>query len=218
MCGLDMEESSNSSTSLCEICMEGKSWGEMFKNKTCSHVFCSDCVRKHVGAKIEEKISMVVCPDVKCKEVLEPEFCQSILPSEVFVRWGDALCESMIVASHRVYCPYEDCSALLVDDGEKVKRETECPNCHRLFCVGCKVPWHSDMDCEDFQKLDRDDHLVVEIAKKQKWRRCPSCKFYVERTDGVGFIFAMGADWNGVKIIMVVVDQGREMKEAGGHQ
>nr|GFB34620.1 probable E3 ubiquitin-protein ligase RNF217 [Tanacetum cinerariifolium] len=31
---------------------------------------------------------------------------------------------------------------------------------------------------------DPNDIMLMDLAKNKKWRRCPSCKFYVERTDG----------------------------------
>ncbi|KAK1552399.1 hypothetical protein Q3G72_016014 [Acer saccharum] len=59
-----------------------------------------------------------------------------------------------------------------------------------VLCVtGCCVPWHSGVECEEFQRLNddergREDMMVVEFAKDNKWSRSPHCKFYVERTEG----------------------------------
>ncbi|RHN82084.1 putative E3 ubiquitin ligase RBR family [Medicago truncatula] len=30
----------------------------------------------------------------------------------------------------------------------------------------------------------REDLLVRELANKKKWKRCPRCRFYVEKNDG----------------------------------
>jgi E3 ubiquitin-protein ligase RNF144 len=51
------------------------------------------------------------------------------------------------------------------------------------------VPWHSGIECEEFQRLNedergREDLMLRELAKDKKWSRCPQCKFYVERTEG----------------------------------
>ncbi|CAN1814497.1 E3 ubiquitin-protein ligase RNF217 [Linum perenne] len=78
---------------------------------------------------------------------------------------------------------------LLVEPQEELIRESECPYCHRLFCAQCGVPWHSDVSCEVFQSLGedergREDIMVMEMAKSNKWSRCPRCLFYVERTEG----------------------------------
>ncbi|XP_059639442.1 uncharacterized protein LOC132281791 [Cornus florida] len=61
--------------------------------------------------------------------------CRSIVTGEVFDRWENALCESMILVAQKFYCPFKDCSAMLVDDGRDVVTVSECPNCRRLFCA-----------------------------------------------------------------------------------
>ncbi|XP_077230492.1 E3 ubiquitin-protein ligase RSL1-like [Tasmannia lanceolata] len=203
-------ETGEASETFCQICTEGKSQEEMFRNENCSHVFCNDCISKHIAAKIQQNITMVECPDVGCQGLLDLQFCQPIVSAQVFERWENAVCESMVLASQRFYCPFKDCSALLIDDGGEVVTQSECPNCHRLFCALCMVPWHSGADCEEFQSLNegdrgRDDLMVMELAKSRKWKRCPSCNFYVEKKEGCQhitcrcgsqFCYKCGSLWN----------------------
>ncbi|KAF2323062.1 hypothetical protein GH714_033072 [Hevea brasiliensis] len=148
-----------------------------------SHSFCDICAER------KESITVVTCPGLNCKAVLELETCRIKLNKGVIDLWEDALCQELISVSQRFYCPYKDCSAMLVNDkeGQEIS-EAECPFCHRLFCARCHVPWHSGVDCEVFQKLNedergREDLMVMELARDQKWSRCPQCKFYVERTE-----------------------------------
>ncbi|KAL6197840.1 hypothetical protein ACLB2K_027633 [Fragaria x ananassa] len=82
----------------------------------------------------------------------------------------------MIIGSHKFYCPFKDCSAMLLDDGAEEVRESECPNCKRLFCAQCKrrsknVP-------------GKEDIMMEKLAFKKHWRKCPWCGIYVERTGG----------------------------------
>ena len=51
----------------------------------------------------------------------------------------------------KFYCPYKDCSAMLVDDGGELVTASECPNCRRLFCAQCRVSWHASIECRDFK-------------------------------------------------------------------
>ncbi|KAI3852330.1 hypothetical protein MKW92_007513 [Papaver armeniacum] len=174
---------------VCQICVERKKMNEAFEIKGCNHSFCSECMVRYVASKIQENVISIGCPEMNCQGVLEPEFCQSILPPEVFDRWGKALCESLVLGAQKFYCPFKDCSALLVDDGDGGILESECPHCNRLFCAQCKVPWHAGIKCADFQKLnvderEREDILLMKTAKKNKWQRCPKCNFYVERSSG----------------------------------
>ncbi|XP_058078718.1 E3 ubiquitin-protein ligase RSL1-like [Magnolia sinica] len=182
-------ETGESSGSFCEICMETKPPLEMFENKNCSHVFCTNCISKHVEAKIQENRAMVICPGLECKGVLEPDLCRPIIPAQVHERWETALSELKVLGSQRFYCPFKDCSALLIDDGGDLVREAECPNCRRFFCAQCKVPWHSGVGCDEYQALNedergRDDLMVMELAKTSGWTRCSHCKYIVEKTEG----------------------------------
>ncbi|KAI3912883.1 hypothetical protein MKW98_012825 [Papaver atlanticum] len=196
--------------SFCEICMETKPTSEMRKSTIkCSHVYCSDCITKHIAAKIQDNITQITCPEFNCKQTLEPNLCRDIIPAQVFDRWENALCESLILASQKIYCPFKDCSVMLVNDDDGVIiRESECPHCRRLFCAQCKVPWHSDLDCNEYQDMKRgglEDMLLIKLAEKKKWRRCPRCKYYVEKKDGClhitcrckyEFCYSCGVLWN----------------------
>lgn len=173
----------------CEICADTKPQNESFTIKGCSHSYCYDCMKSYVASKLHDGISVINCPVPSCHGVLEPEYCREILPFEVFDRWGKLLCESVILASQKFYCPFKDCSALLIDDGGEMVTQSECPSCFRLFCAQCKVGWHDSIGCAEYQKLSKDerekeDIMLRNLAKNQRWQRCPTCKFYVEKAEG----------------------------------
>ncbi|KAI3955843.1 hypothetical protein MKW98_006203 [Papaver atlanticum] len=167
---------------------------EAFEIKGCAHSYCSECIVRYVASKIQENVISIGCPEMNCQGVLEPEYCKSILPPEVFDRWGRAQCEALILGDQIFYCPFKDCSApLLVDEGQGGIVQSECAHCKRSFCAQCKVPWHAGIVCAEFQKLDvdergREDIMLMEAAKKNGWQRCPKCKFYVEKTYGCSSI------------------------------
>ncbi|KAF2285123.1 hypothetical protein GH714_037980 [Hevea brasiliensis] len=174
---------------VCEICVEPKTGDESFDIKGCTHAYCRDCMAKYLDSKLQDNIAKISCPVSGCAGSLEPEYCRSILPQEVFDRWGNALCEALIMGCQKFYCPFKDCSAMLIDDGGEVIRESECPNCRRMFCAQCKVPWHSGIQCQEFQKLhederEKEDIMLMKLAENKHWRRCPNCRIYVERTQG----------------------------------
>ncbi|CAA0842152.1 RING/U-box superfamily protein [Striga hermonthica] len=184
------------STFMCEICADEKPKEESFPILGCHHSYCADCVRNYVGAKLQDNVVSIKCPVSGCKGSLEPQHCRSILPEQVFNRWGDALCEAVILATEKFYCPFKDCSALLVDERKgknEVIAESECPNCNRLFCAKCRVPWHSGVTCKEFEGLKkgertREDIMLMSLAKNKKWMRCPQCSIYVEKITGCFFI------------------------------
>ncbi|XP_041001417.1 probable E3 ubiquitin-protein ligase RNF217 isoform X2 [Juglans microcarpa x Juglans regia] len=209
----ETKEAGESSSCFCEICAERKDSEEMFKNHSCVHSFCSDCISKHVATKIQESITVVSCPELGCETVLTIDACRRVLPKEVQERWDSALCETQVLAFQTFYCPFKDCSAMLLNDNEggEVIRQSECPSCHRLFCAQCYVAWHPGVECEEYQRLNedergRDDLMVRELARERRWMRCPSCKYYVEKTEGClhitcrcafQFCYGCGVKWTG---------------------
>ncbi|KAL6868122.1 hypothetical protein ACP4OV_014967 [Aristida adscensionis] len=176
----------------CKICMDAVPRAAAHRaSRGCAHAFCGACLAGYVGAKIQDRIAGVRCPEEMCGGALDPELCQGLLPREVFERWCAALCEAMVLgAAGRTYCPYKDCSAMMVDDGGAAVAEAECPCCRRLFCARCgAAPWHAGVGCEEYGKLGkgdrgREDMMLLEMAKGKKWKRCPKCEFFVEKSDG----------------------------------
>ncbi|CAB4288072.1 unnamed protein product [Prunus armeniaca] len=153
----DQHDDINPSTFTCDFCVESKHLQDSFKVKG-------------------------------CKGMLDPEHCRPILPNQIFDRWGSALCEAVVMGSKTdkyLYCPFKDCSALLVyENGTKrALCAAVCPHCKRELCPSCKVPWHTEFDCAQFQKLS-DGDMVKELARKLKWPRCPSCKYYIQKSSG----------------------------------
>ncbi|KAK4733139.1 hypothetical protein R3W88_007400 [Solanum pinnatisectum] len=153
----------------CDICVDEKfATNDMFKILGCNHSYCKNCIAKHISSKLQENISRISCPVTSCNGQMEPHNCRSILPNDVFVRWGDVLCESMILEYEKFYCPFKDCSALFIDECAGVENmvvvitQLKCPECKRLFCAKCKVPWYSGFVCEEFQKLNKDDEREIE--------------------------------------------------------
>jgi E3 ubiquitin-protein ligase RNF144 len=161
--------------------------GEAFYISGCYHAYCSDCVAKHIHYKLDHNIINIRCPAFGCRGSLELEFCRSILPTEDFKRWNKAVCEVLFNITEKFYCPFADCSAILINDRTEAVRNLECPSCNRMFCGQCKVRWHEGIECSEFKKLKRDDKgkdvMLTNIAKDMHWRQCPKCRLYVAKSE-----------------------------------
>ncbi|CAI9261548.1 unnamed protein product [Lactuca saligna] len=174
---------------ICKICLENQESWQMFTNSTCSHSFCYTCTRKHATTKIHESKNTITCPELNCKSTLDPNTLRQIIPKETLIKWDEHLCESMILESQKLYCPFADCSVLLINDDISITN-IDCPVCRRAFCAVCRVPWHSEFSCKEFGKLKskrkgkRDDDMAIALAKKKKWKKCPMCRFFVEKSEG----------------------------------
>ncbi|MCL7039563.1 hypothetical protein MKW94_026651 [Papaver nudicaule] len=195
---LDATSSSNDDISFftCDICVEQVSLNAKFKNMEimngCSHNFCRGCIANYIEIK---------CPDTNCSVVLDTLSYRSIVPEMVFEKWCRAHFESAVFlqsskggfAYGRSYCPNRDCSELVLNECVETNSTTKvtksnCPNCKKLFCFHCMVPWKENHQCIDRSEtiidIDSNDVLFIENVKRNKWVRCPSCSHYVERHKG----------------------------------
>ncbi|KAG2635073.1 hypothetical protein PVAP13_2NG335200 [Panicum virgatum] len=154
----------------CDMCMETVHVREVFPVPGCTHLFCIGCLSQYITAKVEDNVVSIGCPQPGCKDgTLYPEACQDVIPLQLFQRWGVALCDS-VLGEFMFYCPFKDCSALLVDEHgqcEAAIRKAECPCCSRMFCVQCKVSWHYDVTCEDFQRLRNDEGRLDDLLPRK---------------------------------------------------
>ncbi|KAK1436940.1 hypothetical protein QVD17_02724 [Tagetes erecta] len=191
-------------TSFCGICMDRKEPSEMFqKRMVCGHFFCIDCIRGHVAAKMQANQIRLTCPYPNCRVFIGPDVCRSVVPTQVLERWERVLCETLIM--HKFYCPFKDCSAMLVNDSGVTVTSSECPNCNRLFCAQCEVAWHCGMNCDEFMSLKKGDQstydMLIDFAKKNKWKSVQSVSFLLKKflvagayLAGVGVAFVIGVE------------------------
>ena len=106
--------------------------------------------------------------------------------------------EASIPARERVYCPYPKCSALttrnqvsksakngFVGGGSGTRK---CVKCQGLFCINCKVPWHKDMTCYEYKRLNpnppTEDVKLKSLASMNLWRQCVKCNHMIELSEG----------------------------------
>ncbi|KAL4301146.1 hypothetical protein AHAS_Ahas17G0271700 [Arachis hypogaea] len=73
-----------------------------------------------------------------------------------------------------MYCPFKDCSALMIVDDDS-PTESECPSCNRQICVTCEAVWHHGITCKEFGRTDNEYRVVMEVAARNQWMRCPNC-------------------------------------------
>ncbi|KAG2558383.1 hypothetical protein PVAP13_8NG110704 [Panicum virgatum] len=209
------EEDDAIAVATCKICLDYVPASHVHHaSHDCAHAFCAACLSGYISAKTQGgRISDVKCPgdgEDCCDDVLDPELCQGIISGEAFEAWCAALCMSMVEGgSNFCYCPFDDCSEILVDDRGGDVPESECPACRRLFCARCRVPWHAGITCAEYGQLapgdkGKEDLVVLEMAKGEKWKRCPQCKYFVEKHNGCvhmtcrcgfQFCYACGEPW-----------------------
>lgn len=68
-------------------------------------------------------------------------------------------------------------------------QKVACAECRRSFCLECRVPWHKNRSCQEYQNLppdlrDAEESNLYKLAQNQKWQRCKKCRRMIELAEG----------------------------------
>ncbi|OSD08736.1 hypothetical protein PYCCODRAFT_1455722 [Trametes coccinea BRFM310] len=185
-----------------------------------SHAYCISCLNGYIHSKLDPDgtgmvnqtavIFPIRCPECSIAEWPEgipDEVAGRVLSEKGMVLWHS---QKLLDSGPRHYCPNPRCSALVQIDEESEDPQAVCPACSSLICVPCRVLWHTDLNCEEYQALPLDDRSpedqdALRLIKAENWRRCPNCSFIVELTHGCNhitcrckteFCFKCGSLWD----------------------
>ncbi|XP_042442657.1 ATP-dependent RNA helicase DEAH12, chloroplastic-like [Zingiber officinale] len=183
------------SADICPMCCEEKESSKMIK-LNCSHKICPDCMIMYAVRELQCSKVPIKCPQIKCRYLISASECKSFLPSARY----ELLWTGMIDAQNldAFFCPFNNCSGVLhpghclsstaSSSTQSDINRIQCPECQREMCIGCRVPWHSLMTCEDYQNLTASegaarDICFTDFAEDTRHRRCQQCRQMIEHTD-----------------------------------
>jgi hypothetical protein len=204
----------------------------------CRHVFCGACLAESIYRNLNVPFDPTTYgtklkPATPGQRVQFPMGCPTcqVRPGERMVEISDMTAVLVLGPNNMdewrharffsaleiMYCPNESCgeafdandlapefSSTSYEDGM-----VQCPRFNRMLCRYCKVVWHTNLTCDQFQELPEnerapEDLAFTELAQKERWRRCPKCRAMVERRVGCNhitcackhhFCYTCGADF-----------------------
>ncbi|XP_059430478.1 E3 ubiquitin-protein ligase RSL1-like [Corylus avellana] len=206
----------------CVICFEDTGADKMFSVDGCQHRYCFSCMKQHVEAKFLNGM-MAKCPHEGCKSEVNIDSCGKFLAPKMVEVMSQRMKESSIPVTEKVYCPYPRCSALMskseilqynktINAAAEETGVRKCMKCHLLFCINCKIPWHSNLTCYDYKRSNPYSHSeyakLQSLAEAKRWRQCVKCNNIVELAGGCyhitcrcgyEFCYTCGAEWKNKK-------------------
>ncbi|GAB4842655.1 hypothetical protein Ancab_012628 [Ancistrocladus abbreviatus] len=145
----------------CGICLKLKLPFKRFKNKERScraHSFCKQCMAMHIISNLSHDIPEIGCPALGCNAMLDAASCRHLISQSLFVKWCDMLLR------------WET-----DDDGDFQDGYGDHDHCHQ--------------HCSKRKRCrDGNDCMFKQLVVAKKWKRCPKCKFFVERVSGCSSI------------------------------
>ncbi|KAI3941408.1 hypothetical protein MKW92_022218 [Papaver armeniacum] len=187
----------------CCICLSDHP-GTRFVKLPCRHCFCRNCMLTYSTMQAKEG-GAIVCPQIKCSELVPPGLVKSLLGDEKFEQWESLFFQKTLdTMSDIVYCPR--CDMACVEDEDHL---AQCTECFFTFCGRCRDKLHVGVECETLeekieflqltqptqngepvltkQQLKELDKINVRLNEREIKRiskRCPKCATAITRSYG----------------------------------
>lgn len=171
----------------CSICFDLLTKENTHINK-CNHIFCIECIRKHITLSINNNILNISCPNVKCKYIYSFIDIYQIVTCDIFEKYkrfimkNDKRFRKKNNKNKMVACP--NCESGVMYNN---KKNVRCYECDYKFCFKCQVK-HKKITCKKYKKWkkknDNRNKLFGKFIKKKIYKHCPDCKIIISKKDG----------------------------------
>ncbi|KAI0429123.1 hypothetical protein F5Y09DRAFT_332035 [Xylaria sp. FL1042] len=156
----------------CIACADIKDVADLAR-APCKHDYCAECLENLFrSAMLDESLFPPRC----CRQDIPIEENRLFLSNNLVEQFAQKSIE--LATPNRTYCHQPTCSAfippLMIKDGA-----AQCPECKAQTCETCKGGTHEG-DCPSDTGLQE----VLEIARQEKWQRCPECFTMIELNTG----------------------------------
>lgn len=176
---------------------------------------CDDCLYSCIERAFQGVFTAEVhCPELSCGTVLPFETIKHVLlcrnNRELFDRYDKFICRNLVEQMEEFsWCSNPNCSMGQLNAGGNGQNIVTCLRCKHKTCFIHKVPWHQNMNCEEYES--KTDPIARASLKwiTQNTKQCPKCAYRIEKNDGCDhmtcthchheFCWACLADFNSIR-------------------
>lgn len=154
----------------CMACDESVHTSELVELR-CGDCWCESCLQAMFDLALKDETAYPprCCGIISLKEV------RNCLPKSVLRKFEAKRLE--LETKNKTYCHITTCSTFIaphsIHNGQAI-----CQKCDARTCTQCRAKWHFG-PCSGGEDQD-----FVAFANSMRFKRCPECKRFVEKTDG----------------------------------
>jgi hypothetical protein len=160
----------------CVACQETKKFFDVISGP-CNHEYCRDCLRELFEASLTDDS---LFPPRCCRRPIPVQSVGIFLTKDIKQRLEEKRVE--FSTPNRTYCCNARCSAF-IKAGDIEGDTATCSSCGSTTCTVCMSSSHIG-ECSHDTAL----HAVVDLANKENWQRCYSCRSIVQLEVGCNHI------------------------------
>ena len=166
---------SDTDMALCLSCETGYS-NEDLLELPCHDRYCKDCLTTLFEAAIKDE---ELFPPRCCGLRISFKLARTQLPKDLAKRFKMIRLE--LSTKQRTYCCVPACSTFIaphsIHNGQAI-----CQSCRTVTCSKCRNKWHFGPCTEG------DESAFFDLARAEKWKKCPTCLRFVEKTHGCNLV------------------------------
>jgi len=137
--------------------------------------------------QIENRQFPLICPEAECKLDVNDLDIRDVLSQSQYLKYSQLITTQAIdKLTDMSWCPTPDCKNAFIFD-ETSSHEFKCKVCKKHYCLSCMVPFHIGKSCAEFRrtvKADENDEKFLKFVKGSKFKQCPKCKIWVQKSHG----------------------------------
>lgn len=171
----------------CPICLLDISRSDFRPLLRCGHTFHRHCISASLIKKVKARSLPLSCPI--CRAELRTLDIRTYLPPDVQGELDHYSLLSVLGTYEEEYlvCPTPKCYCVMSASAAHFAGSFTCQKCRVSYCLNCNCVYHANLTCEEFQVLNtfgEEDKKCLEAFKKEKYRQCAECYFWVEKRGG----------------------------------
>lgn len=177
----------------CAMCLDDVEMEKRHALHGCKHEFCQECLVALFHNNIDNCQLPITCPEPDCRREVSLMYdLEVLLDGSSMEKFEQATLDQLIEKNPDEYscCMTPDCDYVFYfSPGDT---QFECPKCGKHYCLQCKVEWHQDSTCKQYQDWAKEngeaDNLTMEFIQGSKFKQCPKCVRWVERASGCDYM------------------------------